>query len=155
MDAEPPLPFTALVPGASVLPAGLLAAIAGAAVRQDVAAGTVLIRQHGLVRDLVVLEAGQLTTLVAFSGVGDLVVETTDRPGRMFGWSGLRQPRRATATVRADGPCRIILLPIDALCSDRPRWTAALCGLVAAGLADRAQDMATRGSAPDEGGGDA
>lgn len=155
MDVQPAPPITALIRGASALPAELVTAIEREAVRTNVAAGTVLVRQHDLVRDLVVLEAGRLITLVAFSGVGDLAVETTDRPGRIFGWSGLRQPRRATATVRADGTCRVVLLPIDRLCSDRPRWTAALCGLVTAGLADRAQDIADRGSAPDMGGGDA
>lgn len=118
--------------------------------RREVAPGTVLVRQHELVPDLVVLVDGQVTTLVAFAGVGDLAVETTVRPGRIFGWSGLRPPHRATATVRADGPCRVLLLPIHALVAGRPRWSAALCGLVAAGLADRAQDVATRRSAPQE-----
>ena len=155
MDAQSPQSFAALVPGASGLPAELVAAIERGAVHRNVAPGTVLIRQHDVVRELVVLVAGQLTTLVAFSGVGDLAVETADRPGRIFGWSGLRPPRRATATVRADGAGEVIVVPIEPLTSDRPRWIAALCGLVAAELADRTVDIATRRSERDNGGGDA
>lgn len=153
MDARPSL--AELCPGASRLPPGLLAASERYGRHREVATGTVLLRQRELVRDLVVLVDGQITTLVAFSGVGDLAVETTGHPGRIFGWSGLRPPRRATATVRADRPCQVLLLPIDELIAGRPRWTAALCGLVAAGLADRAQDMATRRAATYEAGADA
>jgi CRP-like cAMP-binding protein len=139
-----------LVPGASTLPTELVAAIERSASVRDAQPGTVLVRQHELVRDLVVLVVGRITTLVEFSGAGDLVVETSEQPGRIFGWSGLRPPQRATATVRVDGPSRVMTLPIDELISDRPRWAAAVCELVAAGLADRTREMATRWSARDE-----
>ncbi len=130
----------------AALPAALVAEIERCASVQDVPPGTVLVRQHERVHDLLVLVGGRIATLVEFPEVGDLVVETTEAPGRMFGWSGLRPPRRATATLRADGPCQVMTLPIEALTSDQPRWEAVLCGLVAADLADRSRDIAARWS---------
>ncbi len=143
------------MPGAAALPAELVAAIERHASFDDVPPGTVIVRQHQLMRDLFVLVNGRIATLVDFTDVGDLVVETTEDRGRIFGWSGLRQPRRATATVRAEGPCQVMTCPIDPLISASPRWEAALCELVAADLADRTRDMAGRWSTPGAGGGDA
>ncbi len=144
-----------LLPAGPALPDELVAAIERCASYRQVEPGTVLLRQHQRVQDLLVLVSGRVATLVAFPDVGDLVVETIEGRGRIFGWSGLRPPCRATATVRADGPCEIMTLPIAALTSDRPRWQAALCGLIAADLADRSRDIAIRWSAVPAGDGDA
>lgn len=142
------------VPGADTLPAGLVEAIDRSAEFRDVDPGTVVLRQRERVRALIVLVAGRLSTLVHFPGVGDLVVETTDQPGRMFGWSGLRAPWRATATVRADERARILVIPLEPVADDE-RWVAALSGLVAGSLADRAHELQQHWSITRGGGGDA
>lgn len=144
MDVTAPS-LSALVPGASALSPDLLTAIARVAICRDVVAGTDMLRQHDLVRELTVLVSGRISTLVEFAGTGALIVESTTRPGRIFGWSGLRAPHRATATVRAEDPCRVLVLPLEPLLGDRPRWRAALCALVAAGLADRTRQLQTSG----------
>lgn len=143
-----------VVPGADTLPAGLVEAIDRSAEFRDVDPGTVVLRQRERVRALIVLVAGRLSTLVHFAGVGDLVVETTDQPGRMFGWSGLRAPWRATATVRADERARILVIPLEPLTHDE-RWVAALCGLVAGSLADRTHELEQHWSITRGGGDDA
>lgn len=148
-DQSSPL-LAALVSRAPDTPADLLVAIERCAEHAHVAEGTVLVRQHDRVRELVVLVAGRVATQLTFSGVGALTVEITELPGRIFGWSALRDPGRATATVRAETACTVALLPLDALVGDRPARVAALCELVAAGLADRAQEIATRGLAVDD-----
>jgi CRP-like cAMP-binding protein len=135
-----------LLPGAAVLPAALMAELERRAAVREVAAGTVLLRQRVVVEDLVVLVCGRLSTLVEFTGTGDLVVETTEQPGRIFGWSGLHAPERATATVRADTDCRIVSLPIEPVRNGPPRWMAALCEVVAGGLADRSRELQERWS---------
>jgi CRP-like cAMP-binding protein len=145
MDAGPSSTSLAgLLPGAAALPAALMGELERRAVVREVAAGTVLLRQRALVDDLIVLVHGRLASLVEFSGTGDLVVETTGEPGRVFGWSGLRAPERATATVRADTDCRIVSLPIEPVRNGPPRWMAALCEVVAGGLADRSRELQAR-----------
>lgn len=129
------------MPGADRLPDGLRAHIERHATLRNVTPGTILLRQHAVAAELIVLVSGTLTTLVEFGGAGDLVVETSDRPGCVFGWSGLRPPRRATGTVRADSTGQVLVLPFDTLPDDRPRWTAALDELVSAALADRVRDL--------------
>ena len=126
-----------LVPGAQLLPTALVRALESGATVRDVATGTVLLRQRAVVVDLVVLVTGRIATLVDFTGTGDLVVETTEQRGRIFGWSGLCEPGRASATVRTDADSQVIMLPLDPLRHGPPQWTAALCEVVAAGLADR------------------
>lgn len=108
---------------------------------RDVAHGDILLRQGAVTCELVVLVCGTVATLVEFGGVGDLVVETTNQPGRIFGWSGLRPPGRATATLRADSGCRVLTIPLDRVADGPSRWMAALCELVAGSLADRAGDL--------------
>jgi CRP-like cAMP-binding protein len=135
-----------LLPGASALPAALVRELEHGSRVRDIAAGTVLLRQRAVVEDLIVLVAGRIATLVDFTGIGDLVVETTEEPGRVFGWSGLSAPGRATATIRADAASRIMTLPLAPVHNGPPRWTAALCGLVAGALADRTRDLQVRWS---------
>ncbi len=130
-----------LVSGGHLLPAGLVHALAAGATVRDVAAGTVLLRQRAVVDELVVLVTGRVATLVDFTGTGDLVVETTERAGRVFGWSGLDEPGRASATVRADTDTRVVTLPLDPVRRGPPHWTAALCEVLAAGLADRTREL--------------
>lgn len=142
------------VPGAQTLPADLVQAIDRAGEFRDLEPGAVLLRQRERVRELTVLVSGRLSTLVHVDGVGDLVVETTDEPGRMFGWSGLRAPWRATATVRADDRARVVAISLEAL-ADEPRWVAALCALVAGSLADRAREIQQHWTATGKGGDDA
>jgi hypothetical protein len=93
-----------------------------------------------------VLVRGRIATLVDFAGTGDLVVETTEEPGRVFGWSGLNALGRATATVRADADSRILTLPLKSVHDGPPGWTAALCGVVAGALADRTRELQVRWS---------
>jgi CRP-like cAMP-binding protein len=159
MDAGPsPTSLAELLPGAAALPAALMGELERRAAVREVAAGTVLLRQRVVVEDLVVLVCGRLATLVEFAGTGDLVVETTEEPGRVFGWSGLRAPERATATVRADTDCRIVSLPIEPVRRGPPRWMAALCEVIAGGLADRSRELQVRwsgGPGAPEGGDDA
>lgn len=109
------LSLTALIPGAVTLPDDLLAHVQGQLTPHDVAQGEILLRQRAVTFELVVLVSGTIATLVEFAGVGDLVVETTDQPGRIFGWSGLRPPGRATATVRTDSACLVLTMPLDTL----------------------------------------
>lgn len=142
--SSPSSPLEAM-PGTGTLPAGLVDAIDRSAEFRDLEPGEVLLRQRERVRELTVLVAGRLSTLARVQGVGDLVVETTDEPGRMFGWSGLRAPWRATATVRADERARVVAIPLEAV-TDDPRWVAALCGLVAGSLADRTREIQHRWS---------
>ena len=136
------------------MPAGLVDAINRSAEFRDVAPGAVVLRQRERVGALIVLVAGRLSTLVHFAGIGDLVVETTGRPGRIFGWCGLRAPWRATATVRADERARILAVSLEPLADDR-RWVAALCGLVAGSLADRAREIQRHEPTTERGGDDA
>lgn len=136
------------------MPAGLVDAINRSAEFRDVEPGAVVLRQRERVTALIVLVAGRLSTLAHFAGVGDLVVETSGQPGRIFGWSGLRAPWRATATVRADERARILAIPLEPLADDR-RWITALCGLVAGSLADRAREIQRHESTTERGGGDA
>jgi CRP-like cAMP-binding protein len=135
-----------LLPGASALPAALLRVLEERAALHDVAAGSVLLRQREVVTDLIVLASGRIATLVEFGGIGDLVVETTEEPGRVFGWSGLHAPGRATATVRADADSRIVTVPLAPVLDGPPQWTAGLCGMVAGALADRTRDLQVRWS---------
>jgi CRP-like cAMP-binding protein len=135
-----------LVPGASALPAALVCELDRGSTVHDIAAGTVLLRQRAVVEDLIVLVRGRIATLVDFAGTGDLVVETTEEPGRVFGWSGLTALGRATATVRADTDSRIMTLPLAPVHDGPPGWTAALCGVVAGALADRTRELQVRWS---------
>lgn len=130
-----------MLPGAQRLPPDLVDAIARRASLQTVGESTALLRQRAVVDRLVVLVDGQVSTYVHFTGAGDLVVETTAQPGRVFGWSGLRRPNRATATVRTDTPCTVLTIPIDVIYSGPPRWTSEVCRMVAAALADRATEL--------------
>lgn len=144
--AMPPLPgFAALVPGAGTLPDDLLDHLARTAQVRSVPADTLLLRQRAVVTELLVLAEGTVSTLIAFGGVGDLVVETTATPGRVYGWSGLLPPGRAVASVRADTACRLLVVDLAALPPERPQWRAALAGLLAATLADRARDLQAAG----------
>ena len=144
-----------LVAGANLLPTALVRALETAARVRDVVAGTVLLRQRAVVDDLVVLVTGRIATLVDFTGSGDLVVETTEQRGRIFGWSGLCEPGRASATVRADADSQVMMLPLDPVRHGPPRWTAALCEVVAAGLADRTRELQQRWSGTVDAGDDA
>lgn len=137
-----------LLPGASALPAELVGELDRESAVRDVAAGTVLLRQRAVVEDLIVLVRGRIATLVDFAGTGDLVVETTEQPGRVFGWSGLTPLGRATATVRADTDARVLTLPLTTVDHGPPAWTAALCGVVAGALADRTRELQARSSRP-------
>jgi CRP-like cAMP-binding protein len=142
MDAgSPSMSLAELLPGASALPDALVRILDQRAAVHDVAAGTVLLRRRAVVADLIVLVSGRIATLVDFPGIGELVVETTEEPGRVFGWSGLHALGRATATIRADTGCRIVTVPLAPVLDGPPRWTAALCGMVAGALADRTQDL--------------
>jgi CRP-like cAMP-binding protein len=143
MDAGPSS-VVELIPGASALPEALVRVLDERAAVHDVAAGTVLLRRRAVVTDLIVLVCGRVATLVDFAGFGDLVVETTEEPGRVFGWSGLYAPERATATVRADAESRILTVPLAAVLEGPPRWTAALCAMAAGALADRTRDLQAR-----------
>ena len=144
------IPLPELLPGASALPEALLRVLDERAAMHDVAAGTVLLRQRAVVTDLIVLVSGRVATLVDFAGIDDLVVETTEEPGRVFGWSGLHPPGRATATIRADADCGIVTVPLAPVLDGPPRWTAALCAMVAGALADRTRELQVRwaGAAP-------
>ena len=135
-----------LLPGASALPAALVCELDRRSTVHDIAAGTVLLRQRAVVEDLIVLVSGRMATLVDVAGTGDLVVETTEEPGRVFGWSGLTALGRATATVRAGTDSRIMTVPLLPLHDGPPSWTAALCGLVAGALADRTRELQARWS---------
>jgi CRP-like cAMP-binding protein len=135
-----------LMPGASALPAALVCELDRWSTVHDVAAGTVLLRQRAVIEDLIVLVCGRIATLVDFAGTGDLVVETTEEPGRVFGWSGLNALGRATATVRADTDSRIMTVPLIPVHDGPPGWTAALCGVVAGALADRTRELQVRWS---------
>lgn len=139
-----PPPLDDLLPGGSALPAALLRELNRRSTLHDVAGGTVLLRQRAVVDDLIVLVRGRIATLIDFAGTGDLVVETTEEPGRVFGWSGLVAPGRATATIRADADSRIVMLPLAVVRDGPPRWTAALCALVAGALADRTRELQAR-----------
>jgi CRP-like cAMP-binding protein len=145
MDVEASsMSLVELLPGASTLPAALVNTLESRATVHEVASGTVLLRQRAVVDQLIVLVSGRVATLVEFTGAGDLVVETTEEPGRLFGWSGLHAPERATATVRADTDCRILILPLEPVRHGPPRWTAALCALVAGCLAERTRELQLR-----------
>jgi CRP-like cAMP-binding protein len=135
-----------LLPGASALPAALVCELDRWSTVHDIAAGTVLLRQGAVIEDLIVLVHGRIATLVDFAGTGDLVVETTEEPGRVFGWSGLTALGRARATVRADTDSRIMTLPLAPVHDGPPGWTAALCGVVAGALADRTRELQVRWS---------
>jgi CRP-like cAMP-binding protein len=137
-----------VMPGASALPAALVRELDRWSTVHDLAAGTVLLRQRAVVEDLIVLVRGRIATLVDFAGTGDLVVETTEEPGRVFGWSGLNVLGRATATVRADTASRIMTVPLMPVRDGPPGWTAALCGVVAGALADRTRELQVRWSGP-------
>jgi CRP-like cAMP-binding protein len=144
------IPLAELLPGAAALPEALVRILDQRAAVHDVAAGTVLLRQRAVVADLIVLVSGRIATLVDFSGFGDLVVETTEEPGRVFGWSGLHALGRATATIRAYTDCRIVTVPLAPVLDGPPRWMAALSAMVAGALADRTKDLQVRWSgAPD------
>jgi hypothetical protein len=144
-----------LVAGANLLPTALVRALETAARVRDVVAGTVLLRQRAVVDDLVVLVTGRIAILVDFTGTGDLVVETTEQRGRIFGWSGVCEPGRASATVRADADSQVVMLPLDPVRHGPPRWTAMLCAVVAAGLADRTWELQQRWSGIVDAGDDA
>jgi CRP-like cAMP-binding protein len=145
MEAEPSsIPVAELLPGAFTLPAALVSELERRAVVREVAAGTVLLRQRAVVEDLIVLVSGRITTLVEFTGTGNLVVETTEEPGRVFGWSGLHAPERATATVRADADSRVVILPLAPVRDGPPGWMAGLCAVVAGCLADRTRSLQER-----------
>jgi CRP-like cAMP-binding protein len=133
-----------LVPGAALLPTALVRALESSATVREVEAGSVLLRHRAVVDSLVVLVAGRIATLVDFTGAGDLVVETTEQRGRIFGWSGLCEPGRASATVRADADSQVVTLALEPVRHGPPRWTAALCEVVAAGLADRTREVQQR-----------
>ncbi|GAA4680373.1 hypothetical protein GCM10023215_12220 [Pseudonocardia yuanmonensis] len=141
-------PLGDLLPGGSALPAALIRELDRRSTVHNVAQGTVLLRQRAVVDGLIVLVQGRIATLIDFAGTGDLVVEATEEPGRVFGWSGLVAPRRATATIRADADSRIVMLPLAVVRDGPPRWTAAVCGLVAGALADRTRDLQARWAHP-------
>jgi CRP-like cAMP-binding protein len=146
VEVGSPMSVVDLVPGASALPAALVCELDRGSTVHDIAAGTVLLRQRAVVEDLIVLVRGRIATLVDFAGTGDLVIETTEEPGRVFGWSGLTALGRATATVRADTDSRIMTLPLAPVHDGPPGWTAAVCGVVAGALADRTRELQVRWS---------
>lgn len=131
--------------GSESLPAELRDALAAVATVRDIAPGALLVSQHTPVAQIVVLLSGRTSTLVEFTGIGDLAVESSGQVGRIFGWSALYPPYRAVDSVRAETACTVISLPADrvrAVVDGEPAWAAAFYGLIAGVLADRTRDIA-------------
>lgn len=67
-----------------------------------------IVRQHDQAQDIYLLESGAVQFLIHFEGVDDLLVGKADAPGTLLGWSAFRNPFRYTASVRCEGPCRLM-----------------------------------------------
>lgn len=144
----PTLPTLRELPLFDGLPHDFVAHLDALMTTRRAAPWTLLLRQHDMVRELLVLRSGTASTLVSFSGGGgELLVETTSTPGRLFGWSALRAPYRATASVRADTACTYSALPVDPVrerLSQRPSDAAAFYGRIAGALAERSRGIRRR-----------
>ena len=102
----PSLPSTELLRAEFAEPADAAAFLALLQV-EDVAAGTVLMRQGEQSRDLLFLETGRLSVTVQFNGRAPMRVRSF-RHGCMVGEIGFCLGLPRTATVTADEPCRIL-----------------------------------------------
>lgn len=150
-DASPVL----MMRGAETLPDALLERLDRCAEVRKVPRETLLVEQRTPIEELVVLLRGRVSTLVEFSGFGNLAVEYTGEKGRIFGWSALHPPHRAVATVRAETPCTVMFIPMHEvrdMITEEPTWAAALYGMIAGVLADRSSDVAAnrRDRPPDD-----
>lgn len=70
-----------------------------------------LVRQHDEATTVHFLLSGSMSVLVRFEGFGDLFTGTLRKPGTLIGWSCFRAPHRYTASIRPEGPSRVLALP--------------------------------------------
>lgn len=95
------------------LPDTALAALAGAAIREELTDGGQLFEQGTQARSVFALEAGRLALRSTIGG--RTVVVQTIREGEVLGWSSLREDARWLTTARAIGEVRILRLPVDSV----------------------------------------
>jgi CRP-like cAMP-binding protein len=95
------------------MPQWALVRLAEAAIEEEVPAGEMVLRQADRARAVYFLLAGSVQIMLRV-GEEDLLVAVVRRPGELLGWSAFRAPYRYTASVRAEGPCRLVRVPAAA-----------------------------------------
>lgn len=97
------------------LPAWALDRVAAAAQERTFEPNAFVIHQHDKAEALFILLEGEVQMLLRFEGIDDLLVGSTHQPGAVLGWSVFRIPHRYTASVRCDGPVRLLMVPAETL----------------------------------------
>lgn len=95
------------------LPDTALAALAGAATREELTDGGHLFEQGTEAQSVFAIEAGRLALRSTIGG--RTVVVQTIREGEVLGWSSLREDARWLTTARAIGEVRLLRLPVDSV----------------------------------------
>jgi len=104
------------------LPERALDRLAASAHERDID-DRLLVRQHDEATTVHLLLSGSMSVLVRFEGFGDLFTGTLRKPGTLIGWSCFRAPYRYTASIRPEGPSRVLAVPresFEALFADDP-----------------------------------
>lgn len=127
------------------IPADDVDALLAALVKQDVAAGEVVITQDSPVDALLLVWDGELDVSVE-TPKGDQALAHVG-PGSFLGEASLLDPGPASATVTADQGCVLLRLDraaFDGLCSDRPALASVLVDELARVLAGRVRAAGDR-----------
>lgn len=143
--AEPPHPFMQALAeelAAELAKPGDIAALAQALVPSEAMPGQILMHQGEPPSDLIFLESGRASVLVAYEAAPAIRVRTYGA-GAMLGEIGFLLGTPRTATVRADTPCRLWSLSqaaLDQLEREHPSATLALQRAVMRRLSTRLLD---------------
>jgi CRP-like cAMP-binding protein len=122
------------------LPEWALARLAAASTEKALDARAFVLHQHDKAESLFILLEGEVQILLRFEGVDDLLVGATHQSGAVLGWSVFRIPHRYTASVRCDGPVRVLEVPaatLNELIDADPRVGLMLLRRLASAVAGR------------------
>lgn len=97
------------------LPEWALMRLAAASTEHSLGANAFVLHQHDKAESLYILLEGEVQILLRFEGIDDLLVGATHQHGAVLGWSVFRIPHRYTASVRCDGPVRVLEVPATVL----------------------------------------
>jgi CRP-like cAMP-binding protein len=94
------------------VPSHIMDEIARLAAEEHYSEGAVVFKEGGMADFLYILEEGELELIVQETAG---VAFPVDKPGLVFGWSALIEPRRYTATARCKKDSKVIKIDGDRL----------------------------------------
>lgn len=127
----------------NILSADLREAIAGCCRRQTHAAGVELFDVGEPARFLYVLESGTVALVIRTGAREEVIISTISKPGDVFGWSALVEPRILTASAECLAETQLLAIDaaeLEALFEAQPQegltFMRRLAGLIALRLRD-------------------